>query len=408
MDVKKILSVIAISLVISACGQKTVSSVFPENGSLEGSACKAQMIENRFVVQWEDGSFTVHNDTDGDSFTKNFIEKNLSEIRHVEFDKTIQAYNSDSTFIPATSTGTWGLNTIKASSAWAAGYQGQGIKVAVVDSIVDVSHPQLQGRIAININEIPGNGIDDDGNGVVDDYFGAKFMAAAEATKMSSHGTHVSGIIAADPSLGTAAGVAPKAQIIPAQFIGSSGGGTLGDAILALQYAAKRGAKIVNASWGGAPCVTSLRDAFYELEKKGILIIAAAGNEGSDIDVKPTYPAAFNLRGQITVAASTESDFMAGWSNVGFNLVHIAAPGSGILSTVPGGTAYFDGTSMAAPFVSGAAAVLWSARPQATAYQIRQALLDGAESYPNKEFKVLTRGRLNIERALTRLFQLAP
>lgn len=410
MDVKTTLSVLALTLFVSACGQKTASSVFPENGSLEGSACKASAIQNRFVVQWEDGSFSVHEDLNADSFTEKFIKKNLDKIRYVEFDKKIQALNSQETLFPSASSTstTWGFNMIKANSAWSAGYYGQGIKVAVVDSVVDYTHPSLQGRIAINTAEIPNNGIDDDGNGIIDDYYGAKFMSASEASKISPHGTHVSGIIAADPNLGNVVGVAPRAQIIPAQFIGGSGGGTLGDAVLALQYSANRGAKIVNASWGGAPCVTSLRDAFYELEKKNILIIAAAGNDGVDIDYRPSFPAAFNLRSQITVAASTESDFLAGWSNSGFNLVHIAAPGSSIYSSVPGGAAYFDGTSMAAPFVSGAAAVLWSARPNASAYQIKQALLEGAESYKDHEFKVLTRGRLNIERALARLFQLAP
>lgn len=408
MDVKAYLSVLGLSLILSSCSQNTASTVFPENSSLGTSSCKAETIQNRFIVRWKDGSFSVHEDLNADEFTKNFINPNIDKINFVEFDKTINAFDIQESTTMNTSSSDWGNSMIKTSTAWSSGFYGQGILIGIVDSVVDYSHPQISPRLAINSHETPDNGIDDDGNGVVDDYYGAKFISGPDNGKMSPHGTHVAGIIAADPRYGTVKGVAPQAKIIPAQFIGNSGGGTLGDAVLAVQYAASRGAKIINASWGGAPCVTSLKDAFYELEKKGILIVVAAGNDAVDIDYKPTFPAAFNYRSQITVAASTETDFLAGWSNNGFNLVQIAAPGSSIFSTVPGGTAFFDGTSMAAPFVTGAAALLWSARPNASAFQIRQALLEGAESRPNHEFKVLTRGRLNIERALARLFQLAP
>jgi subtilisin family serine protease len=219
----------------------------------------------------------------------------------------------------------------------------------------------------------------------------------------------VSGIIAADPRYGSVQGVAPSALLIPAQFIANDGGGSLGDAVLALQYAAKRGAKIINASWGGAPCVASLRDAFLALESQGILVVVAAGNDGRDIDYYPEFPASFNLSNQVTIAASSRADYMTSWSNSGFQYVHLAAPGEGILSTVPNnGTAYMDGTSMAAPFVSGAAALIWADRPQATAVQVKQALLQSVDVTPNHEFRVLTRGRLNVQKALSALRQLVP
>lgn len=408
MDVKAILSVIAFSFYISACGNKTVSAVFPESDSLGSSACTASANTRRFIVHWEDGTFSVHNSENADTFTEQFIRPQLEKIKFVEFDKPIQVLDVRASNVMETSNPNWAHTVIQSSAAWSAGYRGQGIKVGVVDSTMDYTHPQLLPRIAINTREVPNNGIDDDGNGVVDDYYGGRFISANDSGSVSAHGTHVAGIIAADPNYGTVTGVAHRAEIIPAQFIGSSGGGTLGDAVLAVQYAAQRGAKIINASWGGAPCVTSLRDAFYEVQRQGILLVVAAGNDGIDIDYKPTFPASFNFASQITVAASTESDFLAGWSNNGFKSVHIAAPGSSITSTVPQGTAAFDGTSMAAPFVSGAAAVLWSARPNATAGQIKQALLESAEYQSNHEFKVSTRGRLNIARALTRIFQIAP
>lgn len=410
MDVRKILSAVACIFVLASCSNnKSTNSVFPENGAMDSSACTGQAIENKFIVQWEDGRFSVESAESAEDFKKNFIEPRLQEIRYVEYDRHLQIENTSSVRTMA-SVDSWGQGQIAADKVWAQGVYGQNVKVAVVDSFVDVSHPQILPRIAVNTGEIPNNGIDDDGNGVVDDYYGASFVSNPGTIKTpSAHGSHVTGIIAADPRYGSIQGVAPQAQIIPAQFIANDGGGSLGDAVLALQYSANRGAKIINASWGGAPCVASLRNTFKELEDKGILIVVAAGNSGRDIDVYPEYPASFNFANQITVAASSISDFMTSWSNSGFNLVHVAAPGESILSTTPGNsTAYMDGTSMAAPFVSGAAALLWSARPQATAQQIKTALLRSVDVTPGHEFKVNTRGRINVEKALSVIEELVP
>lgn len=410
MDVQKILSAVACIFVLASCGnKKSTSSVFPENGALDSSACLGQAIQNKFIVQWEDGKFTVESAANADEFTKDFVEPNLEHIRYVEFDRHLQIEKTNEVSATAFAD-SWGQDKISARNVWAQGIYGQNVKVAVVDAYVDHTHPQLAPRIAINSGEIPDNGKDDDGNGVVDDYYGASFVSVPSNNQTpSAHGSHVAGIIAADPRYGTVEGVAPQAQIIPAQFIANDGGGSLGDAVLALQYSANRGAKIINASWGGAPCVASLRNTFQELQNKGILVVVAAGNDGRDIDVYPEFPASFNLSNQITVAASTVSDFMTSWSNSGFGFVHVAAPGERILSTVPGNTtAYMDGTSMAAPFVTGTAALLWSARPQATAQQIRTAILQSVDVSAGHEFKVNTRGRINVDRALQALKQLVP
>nr|WP_295903488.1 S8 family peptidase [uncultured Bdellovibrio sp.] len=410
MDVQKILSAVACVLVLSSCGnKKSSSSVFPENGALDSSACMGQAIQNKFIVQWEDGKFTVESAKDADEFTKKFIEPNLENIRYVEYDRHLQVEKTDEVRTTGF-TDSWGQDKVSVRNVWAQGVYGQNVKVAVVDAYVDYTHPQIAPRIAINTGEIPNNGKDDDGNGVVDDYYGASFVSVPSNNQTpSSHGTHVAGIIAADSRYGSVEGMAPQAQIIPAQFIANDGGGSLGDAVLALQYSASRGAKIINASWGGAPCVASLRNTFQELQNKGILVVVAAGNDGRDIDVYPEFPASFNFSNQITVAASSVTDFMTSWSNSGFNFVHLAAPGERILSTVPGNTtAYMDGTSMAAPFVTGAAALLWSARPNATATQIKQAILQSVDVSAGHEFKVNTRGRLNVDRALQVLRQLVP
>ena len=153
----------------------------------------------------------------------------------------------------------------------------------------------------------------------------------------------------------------------------------------------------------------SLRNAFIDLNNKGILVVVAAGNDGTDIDYSPDYPAAFNMPNQLTVAASTAADYMASWSNSGFSLVHLAAPGADILSTLPGNRlGYMSGTSMAAPFVTGAAALLWSDRPQATALQIKSALMQSVDVTATHEFKVQTMGRMNVKKALDTLRQMVP
>jgi subtilisin family serine protease len=410
MEVRKILLAVAFGLGASACGNnKSANSIFPENQALDSSSCMGKPIQNRFVVQWENGSFSVESADNAEVFKRDFIEPQLESIRFVEFDRQIVLERNDSA-IEQGASDSWGQDKIGARSVWSQGVLGQNIKVAVIDSEIDTSHVQLAPRIAINTGEIPNNGVDDDGNGQIDDYYGGKFVSIpSNATSSSGHGTHVAGIIGADPQFGPIEGLAPKAQIIPAQFIANDGGGSLGDAVLAMQYAASRGANIINASWGGAPCVSSLRNAFEELQNRGILVVVAAGNSGRDIDVYPEFPASFNLSNQITVAASSMSDFMTSWSNSGFQLVQVAAPGERILSTTPGNnSAYMDGTSMAAPFVSGTAALLWSAKPQATAQQIRSAILKSVDVYPGREFKVNTRGRINVSRALSLLKQIIP
>jgi subtilisin family serine protease len=204
-------------------------------------------------------------------------------------------------------------------------------------------------------------------------------------------------------------GVAPEAQIIPATFLDGSGAGTLGDAILAMQFAAARGAKIINASWGGTGCSEALGNAFVDLNNKGILLVVAAGNSGADIDETAFYPAVYNLPGQITVSASDSSDLVPAWSNTGFKNAHLTAPGVEIVSTAFGGRyVSMDGTSMASPFVAGAAATLWSARPSATAAQIKAAILRGVDVISGKNSKTLTRGRMNLQNSLDELRRLVP
>lgn len=411
-ELRRIFVFISGTLLFLGCSPQTgklnhVTSSF-DAVKCQGSAA----IKNQFIVQWEDGTFSLEKGESPEKFKNEFVAPRIALIKHVQINQKINlsvSVSQQNVQVSNQPVDNWGQDLIQASHVWSQGFKGQNIKVAVVDAMVDVNHPQLRPRIAVNTGEIPNNGIDEDKNGVVDDYLGAAFLSNSTSTEINDHGSHVAGIIAADPHDGSLSGVAPEAQIIPATFLDGAGSGNLGDAILAMQYAASRGAKIINASWGGAGCSESLGNAFAELNNKGILLAVAAGNSGADIDVVPFYPATFNLSNQITVSASDADDFVPAWSNTGFRAAHLTAPGVDILSTVfGGGYTKMDGTSMATPFVAGAAAVLWSAKPVATAWQIKTAILRGVDVIADKNSKTQTRGRLNLQKSLDELRRLVP
>lgn len=412
MDVKRPFLFFMMSLALSACSSNS-GKVQEVTESFDSTKCRGSAaIESEFIVQWNDGSFSLEKGQDPESFRKDFVSANIESIRHVQINQKIKVdliQNQDVSAQIVPMSNDWGQERVEASRLWSQGFRGQGVKVAVIDSVIDVNHPQLRNRISRNMNEIPDNRTDDDGNGVVDDILGAAFLSQSSSTRINDHGTHVSGIIAADPSHGFMSGVAPEADIVAASFLDGDGSGTLGDAILAMQYAARRGAKIINASWGGGGCSDSLGNAFADLSSQGVLLVVAAGNSGVDLDYTPFYPAIYNLPNQITVAATDFEDIVPAWSNTGFRSAHLTAPGAEILSLgFNNRYVTMDGTSMAAPFVAGAAAVLWSAMPQATAAQIKTAILRGVDVVPDKNSKTLTRGRLNLRKSLDELRRLTP
>lgn len=401
-------------LLLSACGAKTTESVFPDNAAM---ACGAPASETRFIVHWEDDTFTVENDTSSESFRNGFVRDNLSQIRHVDPDFRVQIKNRE----PASSLNeqndihaasmNWGPQKISANQVWNQGVDGAGVTIGVIDGMVDTDHNQLASNIAINNAEIPNNGIDDDGNGFIDDYKGLKVNSETNVPSMNRHGTHVAGIVAADPDFGPVTGVAPKSKILSAQFIGNDGGGSIADAIVALNYVADRGVKIINMSWGLDACVQvpSLQSALQKLNARGILLVTAAGNGneygvGVNVDVTPSYPSAYNFSHQINVAASGKQNTLVSFSNYGANKVHVAAPGAGIYSTTPGNQVEtMSGTSMATPMVSGVAALLWSAIPSASASQIKQAILRSVDKNPSSPLKVYSGGVINAYKALDEL-----
>jgi len=294
---------------------------------------------------------------------------------------------------------------IGAASAWDV-TTGGGSPVAVVDTGVSFNHPDLAPNAWVNTAD-PVNGKDDDGNGFKDDVSGADFLNGdSTPDDDGGHGTHVAGIIGAQGNNSTGiTGVNWEAQVMGLKFLDGNGEGNTADAANAIDYAVDRGARVINASWGGPAFSHALYSAVRRAHEHGVLFVAAAGNDGINADSSPDYPAAFDLPNVISVAATDRADRLVEFSNYGAKSVDLAAPGDDIYSTVPSvsdpsGYAAFSGTSMAAPFVAGAAALYLTKNPQATVEQVRAALLGSVERLPTLAGKTVTGGRLNVAGAL--------
>jgi subtilisin family serine protease len=304
---------------------------------------------------------------------------------------------------------------IDAPEAWDVTTGSRSVVIGVIDSGVDVSHPDLAANIWRNPGEIPGNGIDDDNNGFIDDVSGWDFVSNDNVPQDGDgHGTHVAGTIGGVGNDGRGVtGVNWQVSLLPLKFLSDSGSGSTAAAIAAINYATAlraRGVNIVatNNSWGGGGFSSALQDAIRRHGEAGILFVAAAGNESSNNDTVAAYPANYALPNVISVAALDRSDQLASFSNYGATKVHIGAPGVAIYSTTPGNRyASYNGTSMAAPHVAGVAGLLAAANPQATMAEMRAAILDSAVPIPALSGSATTGGRLNAAAALQRIAPVA-
>jgi len=287
---------------------------------------------------------------------------------------------------------------IQATEAWALSTGSKDIVVAVIDTGVDYTHPDLTANIWSSPSDPAVHGY----NAIND---------KLDPMDDNSHGTHCAGTIAGTGDNGVGVtGVTWNASIMGVKFLSGAGSGTLADAIEAIDWATNNGAQIMSNSWGGGGYSQALFDAIKRAQDKGILFIAAAGNDASDNDSRPAYPASYQLDNVISVAASNNVDNLAYFSNYGGTTVHLAAPGENIYSTVPmakakAGSPYdtYSGTSMATPHVSGAAALLLAKEPSLSYADLKTRLMDSTDKSRTLRGKIMSMGRLNIYNLLAGL-----
>jgi len=344
----------------------------------------------------------------------------------------------------------WGMMDIGVREAWKLNKGASNVIVAVIDTGVDYTHEDLMENIWTNSGEVgldangndkATNGIDDDGNGYIDDVHGWDFVSNdnkpfdlnVDCIHMlqggnPGHGTHCAGNVAARGFNGKGiAGVAPNSTVMPLRFIGESGQGDTAGAVKAIKYAVDNGARVLSNSWGSEgddpqdqANNQALHDAIQYAQAHGVLFVAAAGNghEGkgydNDTDPKPGVPASYSEDIIVSVAAIDAQDNMGSFSNWGSATVDIAAPGVKVFSTTVGSTyndtvldlsrisaklpkATWDGTSMATPHVAGAAALYWSQHPNAGWEEVKDALLKTAKPISSMSGKSVTGGKLNVE-----------
>lgn len=342
----------------------------------------------------------------------------------------------------------WGMLDIGVQKAWSQA-RGAGVVVAVIDTGVDYTHPDLVDNLWRNPGETgtdaqghdkSSNGIDDDANGFVDDVIGWDFASndnkpydlAVQPIDLlmgggnPGHGTHCAGNVAARGNNGVGiSGVAPEAKIMAMRFLTEKGEGSNAEAIKAINYAVKMGANVLSNSWGSegeepGEENQALKDAIENANAHNVIFIAAAGNGHSgvgydnDSDAKPGIPASYSIANIVSVAAVDNKDALGSFSNWGLRTVHLGAPGVAIYSTTVTGKysdtvidmygfkATWDGTSMATPHVAGAAALYLSKHPNASVREVKEALISSAKPISALNGKSVSGGKLNVEALLNK------
>ncbi len=296
----------------------------------------------------------------------------------------------------------WGMQKISAPAAWDR-TTGTNIVIGVLDTGVDPNHEDLSTNIWTNPGEVAGNGIDDDGNGYIDDVYGWDFFNNDNNPyDDNGHGTHVSGTIAAIGNNGKGVvGVCWSAKIMALKFLSAGGSGYTDGAISAVEYATMMNARLTSNSWGGGGYSQGLYDAIQAAGNAGVLFVAAAGNSSMNTDINPNYPSCYDLGNIISVASTTSDDQMSSFSNYGLLTVDLGAPGSNIYSTLPGNNyGSYSGTSMATPHVAGVAGLVLSLNSHLGGSDVKNIILSSVDPISALAGKTVTGGRLNAFQAL--------
>jgi subtilisin family serine protease len=280
----------------------------------------------------------------------------------------------------------WGADLVNAPTAWQNGHTGKGVIVAVLDTGVDYNHEDLKNNIWTNTKEIAGNGIDDDGNGYVDDVLGWNFNSNNNnVLDNNGHGTHVSGTIAAENNGIGVTGIAYNSQIMAVKVLDENGSGSYANIANGIRYAVDNGANVINLSLGGNSGNNTLKSAIEYASSKGVIVVMAAGNSG---DATPSYPARYADKSGIAVGAVDKNNQLTDFSNRSGSqeIKYVTAPGKDVYSTVPDNKyASYSGTSMAAPHVAGVVALMLSANPNLTESQVREIIISTAENGTNPQ-----------------------
>lgn len=292
---------------------------------------------------------------------------------------------------------------INAAGAWTITKGSQDIKIAVIDTGIDYRHPDLKNQMEVNALELNGKaGVDDDGNGYVDDIYGYDF-ANKDGDPMDghSHGTHCAGVIGASHDGKGIAGVMGQVKLIGIKFLSDKGSGETIDAISSIEYAIKRGVNVMSNSWGGGEYSEALKEAISHANDAGIVFVAAAGNSSSNNDSRPTYPANYDVPNVITVGSYASNGAASSFSNYGVKSVHVFAPGSTILSTIPNGRyGNMSGTSMACPHVAGVVGLVLAQKPTLSPSEVRDILVSSSKQTSKLQSKSVSAGRVDAYEAL--------
>lgn len=293
-----------------------------------------------------------------------------------------------------------------APEAWDTFTGDPGFVIADIDTGLNYNHADIAANVWSNPGEVAGNGVDDDGNGYVDDVRGWDFFGRDNDPMDGGwHGSHTAGTIGAVGNNGLGVtGVNWRCKIMPLRFLGPNGGYT-SDAVLAVQYCTRMGVKVSNNSWGGGGYSQALYDAVAASRSVGHVFVAAAGNGGADQvgdnnDALPYYPASYALDNIISVAALNNNDGLAGFSNYGATSVDLGAPGVNVLSLYQSGYAWSDGTSMATPHVSGVVGLVYASNPGWTYAQVRGRVLSTVRPVAALGGRCATGGALNAAAAV--------
>jgi subtilisin family serine protease len=299
----------------------------------------------------------------------------------------------------------WGIAKVSADKAWAKQKGSKNVLVAVIDTGIDYTHPDL----AFNIWRKPAsmkNGVNITGDNIAGDVVGWDFVHNDNLPfDDNEHGTHCAGVIGAVGNDGKGiSGVNQRVSIMAVKFLSGQGSGDTASAVKSIDYAISRGAKVLSNSWGGKGddgTNGALKDAVARAGAAGVLFVAAAGNDSTNNDSDATFPASYNLENMVVVAATNETDGLAFFSNTGPKSVHVGAPGTNVYSTVPGNKyAKLSGTSMACPHVAGEAALIWAQFPNADYKEIKRRIMDSGDALSALNGKTITGKRINVEKAL--------